>query len=80
LRRNPFIGIANGNKKKGSFENKSCCHTSSTYQAIDTSLCHKGHQLVRCERRHLKTGEAVLKQAGAVLLQRQSHAAYPILL
>jgi hypothetical protein len=36
LRRNPFIGIANGSKKKGTLKTECCINPSSKYQTFPT--------------------------------------------
>jgi hypothetical protein len=71
LRRNPFIGIACGSKKKGSSERGNRCSIwVSKYQTTDTSLCRRDiSRWVPGEAQGIqKHAKQFLKQAGAILL------------
>jgi hypothetical protein len=71
LRRNPFIAIANGSKKKVTFLRLKL--SNYRHQSL-----HKGHQSVGCRAKGediQKHANQFLKQAGGVLLQSRSNAA-----
>jgi hypothetical protein len=77
-RRNPFIRIANGSRKKGIFEKENVSNGSFKISTYRHQSLHKGHQPVGCRAKGediQKHAKQFLKQAGGVLLQRQSHAA-----